>query len=351
MSRWPIPKKQPSFVDRVYFFFRFYPLRAILIFLGLFLVFFSMQSHAYVTGGVHSDFTPGYFTYQTSAITAPPVISAVSISPSSLSLPRNSRATGSVSFTHLGASTDYVIRSRHIIPGLSVIILNDEHPLVSNGQRIVSELELVSTPSLELGTHTLSFEAYNKLTHQRTFLGTLSVHVPRVTNLSVFSPFSSVRVPQEGSFESFLTIQNSGWQDEDIIIESSSLSAIPSIHSVRVASQSSVTIPVTYYPLSSLGNESVTFFVVNSQASEAVSVAIETILPLPPSESDTDSPNPVTGLVTGTSNLFFGALVALSLILLLSKRARDKVISFFPKSPPPKIAPATPVAPGPSTKQ
>ncbi len=292
----------------------------------------------------------GQVTYFTSPnTTLSPHISSIVFSAENILVSRNENASVSVSFVNNGSATDYLVRLAEPAMGISVHVTNATHRFVQPGDRVVSFIEIATTPNSPFGTIPLRVEAYNLVSGEKTFLGTVVVSVQKRVNVDVSIPFHTFNVEEDDSFYSSLTLENTEYADADIIIESSSsLVQIPTRH-VHVPAKSSVSVPFLVYASSVDRVRSETLYVLNSELTESVSFTVNTVpagtlTPIPDGNvSDSNSTGtPISGLFVSAVSSWSGLIVlAILALFIFSAKFRDGVVSRLPKPvPPPKAPPA-----------
>ncbi len=284
-----------------------------------------------------------HFIYSTSDYsTLPPSIGNVVISPSSLSLPRGENGSIAVSFIHFGSPTDYLIRLSQPSLDVSVDIPNPSFHFVENGKIISVNVNIKATPHSTFGNTALSFEAYDLATGQKTPLGGVIVHVPKITHFTSSLPARTFIIEDGNVFSSVLTIQNTEYSDADIVLESqTSLIQFPS-RFVHVPAKSSADVPFSILPGIVNTSRVEIIYLTTSDYSDQVSFSVQTI-PLKTIHSDSNSFlngfSSTTGLVSGTVSSVGGMIIILfALLVIVSKKVRDKIHGILPKS-------AAPVAP------
>ncbi|MBM3282120.1 MAG: hypothetical protein FJY86_02145 [Candidatus Diapherotrites archaeon] len=289
----------------------------------------------------------GLVTYLTSAnSTLSPQISNVVFSTENIRLSRNENASISVSFVNNGSATDYLIRLSEPSLFLPVHISNDTHRFVESGERITSYIEIKTTPTTVFGKTPLRIEAYNLVSGEKTFLGTILVDVFKTTNVSASIPFHSFVVEQNGEISSSITLTNTEYSDTEVILESSSsLVEIP-LRQTIIPAKSSLSVPVIIHASPSLSVRSDSIFILNPEITEQVSFAVETVKqgtlnPIPPSSpadqnSSIPSPAAISGFVIGAFSSWLGfVLIILAGLFLFSKRFRENIANRLPKTIPP----------------
>jgi hypothetical protein len=219
-----------------------------------------------------------HFTYQTSSVsTLAPIISNVQFSKNVLSLHRVESDSFSVSFTNHGSPTDYLFRLVEPTIGFSTTLTNATHRFVSPGETVTAFVNVQTTSTSPFGTTPIRMEAYNLATGEREFLGTVEVSVVEVTNLVASLPFREYQIPQTETFSTFITLQNTEWNDVDVIIASSSSQVHVLQNQVHVPSKSSVSIPIQLNASIGLGTIEETIYVTNAQFTASIPFFIQTI--------------------------------------------------------------------------
>ena len=277
-----------------------------------------------------------HFIYQTTGYsTLAPFIEGVSLSPSHLSLSRVDSGSSTISFTHRGSTTDYLIRLAEPMLGITVSFSDDTHRLVEDGEVVSSPLTIKTTPFTPHGTFPLRIEAYDLATGQSTFLRTLLVEVKESVHVLSSLPHRSFTIPAGGSTSSLLTLQNTEYDDVSLILESSSSSVVFDSRLVDVPARSSVDVNITLFSADDPSVSNETIYVIHPSFTDEIHFSVVTSQS--PSEDEmSDSPegiDPSLGLLSGVSSSIWGLLaVILSILLLFSSRFRNRVIGFLPKT-------------------
>ncbi len=284
-------------------------------------------------------------TYFTSPYTtAPPSIANIAFSQTNVSLHRNENAEFSVSFLHKGSATDYLVRLSEQPIGIQVRLTNDIHRFVENNQSVTAFVEVSTDSKTPFQNYPLRLEVYNLVTGEKTFLGTVLVRVEKQTNLELSVPFREYLVAQNGTRETFLTITNAEFNEEDVVIETSSSLVQPGSHIVHLPSKASVSIPIVIYAGEEMGGRTETIYVMNPSFSKTVSFIVRTVEKLPeqpvPSDENVSGVSGIgTGLISGAFSPILGILILIiAALLIFSHSFRDWVRSRLPKTAEPEAS-------------
>jgi hypothetical protein len=257
---------------------------------------------------------------------------------------RNENASVLVSFINAGSTTDYLVRLSEPSLYVPVHIVNETHRFVEQGERVESLLEISTKPTTAFGTYALRVEAYDLVTREKTFLGTISVDVTKTVNVDVSFPFREVVVEKNSVGDYSLTINNTEYADFDGIIETSSSLTTVSSRQVHVPAKSSLTIPVIIQPSPLLSVRNETIYVMNAQLTREVSFLVNTVdapaINVPVQDANAiaiPSPGAVTGLVTKAFSSWLGfIIIILAVLVVFSSKFRESIVSRLPKPLPPE---------------
>lgn len=287
----------------------------------------------------------GLVTYLTSSNTTMPAnVSNVVFSSENVRVGRNENASVSVSFVNSGSATDYLVRLSEPALGFSAHVTSETHRFVDVGERVTSFVEISTTPTSPFGQTSLQVEAYDFVSGEKTFLGTIMVNVIKTTNLDVSVPFHEFVVEENGSIDSAITLDNTEYSDVDVIIESSSSLILVPLRQVHVPSKSSVSVPIIIQSSPSLGLRSDSLFILNAELTREVSFVVRTVKkgtlsPIPDvnaNDSNSSDGTPISGLFVGAFSSWLGLIIIIiAALLIFSKRFREKVAGLLPKSTPP----------------
>jgi hypothetical protein len=286
----------------------------------------------------------GQVAYLTSPnTTLSPVISIVVFSTNEVSVGRNENASVSISFSNSGSATDYLVRLSEPSLNVPVHIVNEMHRFVENGESVTSFIEIATTPTTPFGTHSLRVEAYNLVSGEKTFLGTVIVRVVKFINVDASIPFHSFVIEEKSFVNSSITLTNTEYSDADVLVEtSSSLVEVP-LRNVHVPAKSSLSVPVIIHASPSLGVRSDLVYVLNADLTEQVSFSVETVkqgtlasVEIPDENTPNNSPSSISGLVVSAFSSWVGiVLVVLAGLIIFSAKFRDRMLSYLPKPIPP----------------
>lgn len=284
-----------------------------------------------------------YFTSPNTTLS--PIISSVVFSANEIVLGRNENTSVSVSFSNNGSSTDYLVRLSEPSLNVPVHIINDTHRFVENGDSVTSFIEVATTPTTPFGKYPLRVEAYNLVSGEKTFLGSLVVRVVDVLNVDASIPFHSFVVEEKSFVNSSIALTNTEYSDADVVIESSSsLVEIP-LRTVHIPAKSTVSIPLIIHASPSLSVRSDTVYILNAKLSEQVSFSVETVkqgtlasVEIPDENAPTNAPSSISGLVVGAFSSWLGLIVViLAALLIFSSNFRNRVVSLLPKPALPSV--------------
>ncbi len=287
----------------------------------------------------------GLVTYLTSPnTTLSAQISSVVFSMENVNIARNENASVSVSFLNQGSATDYLVRLAEPAMGISARVTSETHRFVQPGERATSFIEISTSPASPFGKIPLRVEAYDLVSGEKTYLGTVVVNVVKKTNLDVSIPFHEFVIEENDSIYSSLTLDNTEYSDVDVIVESSSsFVQIPS-RQVHVPAKSSVSVPLLILASSVENSRSESVYILNSELTEQVSFVVSTVKKgtLTPisdvnaNDSNASTGTPISGLLVGAFSSWLGIVViAVAALLFFSKKFRERVVSYLPKPVPP----------------
>lgn len=216
-----------------------------------------------------------YFTSLNSTLS--PSIDRIQLSPNNITLHRGEVEYAQVSFRNLGNPTDYAIEFYPAPTGLFASVVTPLHSFVDAGESVQSAIEFRAFDSSPFEVFPVSVYARNRVTQERTFLGSVQVSIERIDHALLSIPFSHVELEQGSELESFLTIQNTEASDLDLVVQSSSALLEVSSTLVHVPARSSVSIPFTIHASSAPGTRTDNVYAFNSSYETAASLTVSTI--------------------------------------------------------------------------
>ncbi|QQR92384.1 MAG: hypothetical protein IPJ89_04475 [Candidatus Iainarchaeum archaeon] len=216
-----------------------------------------------------------YFTSSNSTLS--PSIDRIQLSPRTISLQRGEVQYATVSFRNLGNPTDYAIEFNPQPIGIFASVVTPNHSFVDAGETVRSDIELRAFTTSPFETIPVSVYARNRVTQEKMFLGNIDVTVTKTTNALLSVPFQSIQLEKGASMQSFLTIQNTESSDLDVLLQSSSPSVELSATQLHIPANSSLSVPVTLNGSTSLGKQTETIYVFNSDYDNSVSFTITTV--------------------------------------------------------------------------
>ncbi len=284
----------------------------------------------------------GFVTYFTSVnSTFSPAITNVVFSTQAISLPRNEKDSFTLSFVNQGSATDYLIRLSEPAIGISARVVDGVHRFVQPGETVHALIEIETSPTSPFESFPLRLEAYNFVSGEKTFLGSIVVNVEKVSNIEASVPFHSFTIEENDSVYSSITLQNTEYNDVDVILESSSTFVEIQSRHVHVPSKSSVSIPILIHGSSFFDSRAEQIFVVSPIINEQVSFIVNTVKkgslhPVLDVNASAENTNTFpTGLVSGALSPLLGLIIiTLAILLIFSSRARNWVKEKLPKGKP-----------------
>ncbi|MDZ4256888.1 MAG: hypothetical protein U1C71_04720 [archaeon] len=209
--------------------------------------------------------------------TLAPFITQIVFSEQDIELNRNDTELFSVSFVNQGSATDYRIEFTEQPVHFKARIQGGVHRFVQPGERVQSVIEVSTDTRTPFDTYSLSLRARNLVTQDTTFLGTVLVRVDKVSHALVALPTLLYEVEEQGTVASYITIENTEWNELDVLITTSSPRIKVSSPSIRVPPKSSLSIPITIFGSDSPGLRSESLFIVSPDFDAQVHFTVQTI--------------------------------------------------------------------------